>query len=214
MHLGGAQLGTVPPRLGDNADHAALARSGIAADGDPLAHQGKGCDLPALALLPEPVGVGDAYVGEEDLVELGLPGELAQRPHVDPGVGHVTDEVAQAGVLRDVGVGPDQEDREPCLVGRRCPHFLPVDDPAVTVAHRAGADRGEVGAGTGFAEQLTPDLLAGPQWLEEALLLLVGAEGEDGGCCHAQSDPVASRVVVRCAADLEELVDVRLEGAR
>ena len=80
--------------FGDRADHAALAGQPHAADGDALVHQRGLGDPPALADLAEAVGVGDADVGEEDLVELGLAGDLAQRPHLDAGVGHVADEVA------------------------------------------------------------------------------------------------------------------------
>ena len=64
-----------------------------AADGDPLVAERRVGDLPALADLAEPVGVGDPHVGQEDLVELGLAGDLAQRPDLDARVVHVEDEV-------------------------------------------------------------------------------------------------------------------------
>jgi hypothetical protein len=46
-------------------------------------------------------------------------------------------------------------------VGQRRPHLLAVDDPLVAVAHGAGGETGDVGAGAGLAEQLAPDVLAG-----------------------------------------------------
>ena len=55
-------------------------------------------------------------------------------------------------------------------VGERGPHLLAVDDPLVAVAHGAGRQAGEVGAGAGLAEQLAPDLLAGEQRPQAAAL--------------------------------------------
>ena len=40
-------------------------------------------DAPALVLRADELVVGDEHVGEEHLVELGLVGDLAQRPHLD-----------------------------------------------------------------------------------------------------------------------------------
>ena len=64
----------------------------------------------------EPVAVGDADLGQEDLVELGVAGHLAQRPYLDAGSGHVEDEVGKAPVLRHVGIGSRDEHAE---AGRR-----------------------------------------------------------------------------------------------
>ena len=50
-------------------------------------------DVPAVAHLTDALGVGDARVGEEDLVELGLARHLAQRAHLDTGLVHVDVEV-------------------------------------------------------------------------------------------------------------------------
>src|SRR2546423_4102604 len=54
-----------------------------------LVQQRRHRDLPALALFAEPVRHGNLDVVEEDLVELGLAGDLAQRPHLDAGRVHV-----------------------------------------------------------------------------------------------------------------------------
>ena len=70
-------------RLGDGA-----ASPGRAAPPPPpmvraLVHQGGHRHPPALADVADAVGVGDPHVGEVHLVELGLAGDLAQRPHLD-----------------------------------------------------------------------------------------------------------------------------------
>src|SRR5690606_20789882 len=43
-------------------------------------------------------------------------------------------------------------------------------------------------SGSGLAEQLTPDFFPGVDRFEEAVTLLRGAEGSDGGGRHAQAD--------------------------
>ena len=119
---------------------------------------------PAVADVAEPLGVGDAHVGEVHLVELGLAGHLAQRPHLDAGRVHVDDEVRSCpcacGARGRCGrrACPSRDE-----VGERGPHLLAVDDPLVAVAHARVRQAGDVGAGAGLAEQLAPDLLAGEQ---------------------------------------------------
>ena len=71
----------------------------------------------------EPVRVGDPHVGQEHLVELGLAGDLAQRPDLDARGVHVDDEVGQARVLGHVGVGAgdQQGPAGPCAPARSTP---------------------------------------------------------------------------------------------
>ncbi len=119
---------------------------------------------PALADVAEPLRVGDADVGEEDLVELGVAGDLAQRPHLDARRLHVDDEVRHALVLgTDSGSVRAMSMPQPSEVGERGPHLLAVDDPLVAVADARVESDGDVGAGAGLAEELAPDLLAGEQ---------------------------------------------------
>ena len=77
------------------ADDAALASGDLPdpAEHDALVHQGRDRHGPALADVADALGVGDAGVGEEDLVELGFAGHLAQRAHLDAGLVHVDEEV-------------------------------------------------------------------------------------------------------------------------
>jgi hypothetical protein len=142
------------------------------------------------------VRVGDPHPGEEHLVELGLAGDLPQRPDLHPGGGHVAQEVGDALVLGQVRVGAGDEDRPAGVVGAGRPHLLAVHDPVVAVPDRPGAQPRQVGARAGFGEQLAPDLLAGPQRPQEALLLLLGAVAQDGRGGHAEADADAPRVVV------------------
>src|SRR5690606_15382371 len=69
------------------------------------------------------------------------------------------------------------------------PDLGAVDDVAVAVAHGPRAQRGEVGAGVGFAEQLAPLVLPAEDGRQVALLLLLGAGEEDGGRRPADAYP-------------------------
>ena len=179
-------LRMLAPGASNGSDHAALARGHIAADRHALVHERGTGDGPATALSAEPVGIRDARVREEHLVELGIAGELAQRSDLDPGGGHVADEEAEALMLGQVRVGACEQDAPPGDVRNRRPDLLSVDDPFVAVAHGPGCKAGEIGPGARLAEQLAPDVLAGPQGGEEARSLLGGAECEDGRRGHGR----------------------------
>ena len=99
------------PRRGDDADHSSLTTGGLA-DRHPLDVEGGVGDPPPVADRADPLTVRNPDVGEKDLVELGLAGDLAQRPDFDAGVVHVAEEVGQAGVLDRLRVGARDQDRE------------------------------------------------------------------------------------------------------
>ena len=64
-----------------------------------------------------------------------------------PGLLHRHEEVADALVLRRVGVGAGEQEDVVGVLGLRGPHLLPVDDPLVAVEHGGGLEAGEVGSG-------------------------------------------------------------------
>ena len=113
--------------------------------------------------------------------------------HGDAGRAHVDDETGQAMVLAGVRVGPGDAEPELRHVRQRGPDLVAVEPPAIAVAHRAGAQRRQVGTGLGLAEQLAPDLLAGEQRPQHRLLR-VGAEADQGRGDSADTDEVAQRL--------------------
>ncbi len=56
-------------------------------------------DTPAVVHVADAIGVGDAHVGEEHLVEVRATRDLSQRPHLDAGRAHVESEVGDPLVL-------------------------------------------------------------------------------------------------------------------
>ena len=136
------------------------------------------------------MGVGDASTVEEHFVEFGVPGDLAQRSHVDAGLMHVEQEVRDAFVFGLLGIRAGQEDAEICLVGPRGPDFLTGDDPVVPVADGSGGKRREVGTCTRFTEQLTPLLLVAHDGRKEAqpLFFATVAEQRGGNVVESQGD--------------------------
>ncbi len=146
---------------------------------DALVRQGHLRERPSPVEVAHEVRRGQAHVGEEDLVEERGACHLLDRPDLDAGRVHRADEVRDAAVLRDVGVGARDEDAELRHLGARRPDLLAVDDELVAVTHCPGRERGEIAAGSGLAEQLAPDLLAREQREEVPILLLVAARVQD-----------------------------------
>jgi hypothetical protein len=147
--------------------------------------------METLTFTTEASRVGYPHVGEEDLIELGLPGDLEERSHLDTGRLHVDEERRHPLVLGDVGVRARHNEPERRNVRERRPDLLSVEEPLLSVTHGAGRQAGDVGSRTGLAEQLAPDLLVREERTEVTLLLFGRAVGGDGGRAHAVADGVA-----------------------
>ncbi len=151
-----------------------LGVAGRAAQAQPaLAARGGHGHRPAGALVTEHLAVGHLDAVEEDLGESGLPVDLGNRPHGDPGGVHGDEEVGQPAVALCFGIGA--EDAE-APFGERAPAgpgLLAGEQPPVTagVAHGPRADAGQVAPGVGLRPTLAPDLLACGHRGQEAHLL-------------------------------------------
>jgi len=77
------------------------------------------------------------------LEELDLAADVRQRPHLDPRLVQVDEEVGDAFVLGQIHVGPGQQHGEVGAVGPGRPYLLPADHPPVAVTFgRSTARRG------------------------------------------------------------------------
>ena len=171
------------------------------AEGEALVHQRGEPDRPAVVDAAQHLRLVHAHVVEEDLVELGVAGDLLERLHRDAGRVHVEQEVGDALVLGRVGIGAGQQHHPVGDVGERRPHLLAVDHVVLAVLHRARLQRRQVGAGVGLGVALAPDLLAGEHLGGIALLLLFGAVRDDRRArpcrrrgCSAPAAPSASAI--------------------
>ena len=99
---------------------------------------------------------GTMHVVEEHLVEQLGAGDLAQGTDVMPGRAHVDEEVGDPSVLPRVGIGAGETDAHVRFRRDRGPDLLSPERPALGHPGRPRAQRGEVGARAGFAEQLAP----------------------------------------------------------
>src|SRR5699024_9553165 len=132
-------------------------RSGRPAHGAAFTAEAGGGHTPSLTDVADAVGVGYTDLVEEDFVERGAAGHLANGAHRHPGCVHVDHEHGQPGVLGGLRVRPYECFSDVGQVGHGGPHFLSGQDPVVPVAYRAGGDPGKVGAGPRFGEQLASD---------------------------------------------------------
>ena len=137
-------------------------------------------DPPAVVDLADHLIGGDAHVVEEDLVEVVGPGDLAQRAHLDARGPHVERERGDARLFGRVRVGAGEQVADVGVVPVGRPHLLPGDDEVIAVADRAGPQAGQVAARVRLAEQLAPQVLAGPDARQVVPPLLLAAEGQDG----------------------------------
>ena len=152
-------------------------------------HQRGGGDGPATPFAAdELIGLHDR-IGDEDLVESGMPVHLLERLHLDAGLAHVQDEIAQPRVLGLVPVGAGQQQAPIGFLRAGGPELLSVDDPVVALQVCARDRACGVGPAARLAEQLAPGLFACQAGTQVALLLLIGAMGQDGGGGqHADAD--------------------------
>src|SRR5207253_337876 len=145
-----------------------------------LEHQRSQRDVPAIAGAADDIVVGDECAIEEDLVELRVTRDLAQRTHRHAGLAHVQDEVREIAVARLIA-GPGEQHAPVGAVRIRGPNLLTTDAPAAIDPFAARAHRREVTARVGLAEALAPDLVAREDRVQQAALLLIGAVGDDHG---------------------------------
>src|SRR5439155_889940 len=136
-------------------------------------------ERPALVELAEEVLAWHLHGVEEDLVELGVAGHLAERSHRDARAPHVDQQARDALRAPRLGVGPAEEHGPVGVMPERRPGLLAGHLEGVALERRLGAERGEVGARPRLGEAEAPEVLGGQDARGEALLLRLGAVGED-----------------------------------
>src|SRR5579875_2775427 len=123
----------------------------------PLVHQRGQRHLPAVADAAQHVLVPHPRPLDEQLVELRLAGDLAQRADLHPLLLHVEQKVGETPVLGHLGVGARQQHAPLRVLGAAGPHLLSGDHPAAVVPHRPRLQRGQIRSRLGLGEALAPD---------------------------------------------------------
>ncbi len=162
----------VSPRHGPDQRLHAVAERRARGHRDALVGQSGPADAPSVPRDADDGVVGDEDVVEEDLVEHGCAGELAQRADVEPLGVHVDDEVGDPGVLGRVGIGTGEADAEVRDLRQRRPHLLTVEHEATFDPLGPGAQRRQVRSRPRLAEELAPVERPEKGGTHPALLLL------------------------------------------
>ena len=180
-------------RLGDAGDARAL-----------VAQQELGIG-PAPVLLADAVRHRHAHIGEEHLVEIVPAVHGDDRPHLDAGAVHVDQQEGDALLLlRGLRVGAHQREDPVRIVRAAGPDLGAVDDILVAVAHGAGPERGEVGAGAGFRIALAPEHVALQDRRQVLRLLRFAAEGVDDRPHHHDAEGREAGRVMALVGFLED----------
>ena len=156
-----------------------------------LEHQRGEADAPAAVDRADLGARLEVDVVEEDLVEVRLAGDLAQRAHGHARGVHRHDEHRQALVLGQVGVRAGEQEPERGVLRVRRPHLLAREPPgAVLLLLGARLHAGQVRARRGLGEELAPDLVGREHRAEVALLLVLGAVRDQRRPEHPHADDV------------------------
>src|SRR5262249_47492765 len=159
--------------------HAALG-GGHLGDAQPLVGEQELGARPALAFGADAVGDRDLHVVEEHVVHVVRAVHHDDRPHRDAGRLHIDQQEGDALLRLGLLVGAYEAEDPIGPMGGRRPRLLAVHYIiVVTLAHGPGAQVGEIGAGARLGIALAPLYLGAADAGQEALLLLVGAEGID-----------------------------------
>ncbi|GCC45919.1 hypothetical protein chiPu_0030186, partial [Chiloscyllium punctatum] len=178
-----AQLRVVEPALriradrvgGDLAERTADAALAHARDHRALVLQQVLRDIPAAIDGADDMRLRHADIVEEGFAERRIAGDQQDRFGRHALRGHVEQDEADAVVLLGRRIGAHQAEDPVGIVGVGGPDLLAVDDVVVTVADRAGLQRGEVRAGVRLGIALAPADQARGDLRQMLLLLLLGA---------------------------------------
>ena len=122
-----------------------------------------------------------------------------------PGRAHVDQQEADALLLLHRRVGAHQTEDHVGVLSERGPGLLAIHDEVVVLAHRAGLDRREVGAGAGLRVALAPPVLLREDPREVMRLLRRAAERHDHRRDHVQAERDEPRPAGRGALFVEDV---------
>ena len=108
--------------------------------------------------------------------------------HGDAGRFHIDQQERDAGLSLGRRIGPNQAEDPVGMLGQCRPGLVSVDNVVIAVPHGFGADRREVGAGSGLRITLAPPILTGEDSRQKFLFLRVVAERVDNRTDHGHAE--------------------------
>src|SRR6202021_4227755 len=108
---------------------------------------------------------------------------------------HVDEKKRNALLWPSLGTGAHQAEYPVGVLAHCVPSLLPIDYIVIALAHRAGPQRSEVGAGARLGISLAPPILAGDDSRQEVLLLRGARERHQ----HRRQHPHRKRILRRRA---------------
>ncbi|KAG1292159.1 hypothetical protein G6F64_013706 [Rhizopus arrhizus] len=148
---------------------------------------------PALVLFAPQVGHRYAPVLQPDLVHVVAAVQRAEGAHRHARGAHVQQQHRNAALRARVGVGAHQAEHPVGILRQRGPGLLAIDDVFVAVTHRAGLERGKVGAGSRLRIALAPPVRHAQHARQEARLLFGAAVLHEYGPDHGEAEGQQAR---------------------
>src|SRR5271167_807249 len=152
-----------------------------------LVHQRAHRHVPPVVYFSKDIFNGHANIPEEQLVELGFPGHLAQRSNFDAGRFHIHEEDGKSLVFRCTDVGANDEFAPVTHPTVASPDFLAIHNVMIVLEARFGLQTSEIRTGVRLGEALAPDLFCAQNFWDVALFLRFGTVGNDGWADEAQT---------------------------
>ena len=110
-----------------------------------------------------------------------MPGDIANRPDRDAGRSGVDQQETDAFLLLAYFARAHEQVNMRRVMRKGRPDLLPVDDEVGAVRHGGRGEARQIGARVGFGIALPPDVLAGEDFRQVILFLLVAAVFHDDG---------------------------------
>ena len=146
------------------------------------------CVSPALVFLADQVFHRHLHVVEENIVDFVFAVDRDDGAHRDARRFHIDQQERNALLWTRVAAEAHQAEDPIGILAERVPGLLAVDAVMSAFAHRAGAQRCEIGARTGLRIPLAPPVLAGNDARQKVILLCGSCEAHEHRGDHAQRE--------------------------
>ena len=118
------------------------------------------CNRPTLVKLSDQVLRRYAHIIKEDLTEFLVPHNIFDRPDRNPRSRQINQQETDTRLFFRVLVGAHQREHMRCILRKRRPYLLAIDDKHIAVSHGFSPQRSQIRSRTRLRVPLTPYMLA------------------------------------------------------